>query len=397
MSGTTSRRARGPIWFGIGAFGLVAIILAALFGGGNLVTKLISGDRSLEPYSVTDAQRAVRFGPRAAGGGNTVGQAIGGIADAPSILGLDDADLAQHLDAIQNTGASWLRFDFLWNAIEPQNNAWNWTNYDRVVAAVHARGFKVLGLLAYTPAWARSAACPSTDKCPPGDLAEWQQFVTTAVNRYKGIVTHWEIWNEPNLRYFWASGPDPAAYVQLLKASYPAVKAADPNAVVVTGGLAPAETADADHYPIYSFAQGIYAAGGQGSFDALGLHPYTYPYVPDDPFPYNNYYTLGKYYDLMVANGDASKQVWATESGAPTGTYVGSDRQAVSEATQATVAKRIYEIAAQRPWQGPVFWFCFRDYGPDLGDIEQNFGLLHYDGTPKPSYSAYVAAMQLGV
>ena len=139
----------------------------------------------------------------------------------------------------------------------------------------------------------------------------------------------------------------------------------------------------------------MFAAGIHGSFDALGIHPYTYPYVPDDALSYNNYYNLGKYYDLLIANGDSDKQVWATEAGAPTGTYVGADRRAVSEATQAVVAQRIYEIAAKRPWQGPVFWFCFRDYGPDLGDIEQNFGLLHNDGTPKPAYDAFVAAMQV--
>jgi len=199
------------------------------------------------------------------------------------------------------------------------------------------------------------------------------------------------------VRGFWASGPDPAAYAELLKATYPAVKQADPTAVVVTGGLAPAETRDADRYPIYDFVVAMYASGIHGSFDALGLHPYTYPYVPDDAVKYNNYFNLGKYYDLMVANGDSDKQVWSTEAGAPTGTYVGADRRSVDEATQAVVAKRIYEIAAKRPWQGPVFWFCFRDYGPNPGEIEENFGLVRNDGATKQSYEEFVVAMQLAI
>jgi len=99
----------------------------------------------------------------------------------------------------------------------------------------------------------------------------------------------------------------------------------------------------------------------------------------------------------MVANGDQDKQVWSTEAGAPTGTFVGSDRRAISEAQQAMTATRIYQIAATRPWMGPVFWFCFRDYGPDPADIEQNFGILHNDWTPKPAYDAYVTAMQQGL
>ena len=396
MSRTTPRRARVSIRLGIGAFGLIALILVAVLGRTS-IRQLVTGDRGVTSVDASDAQRAVRFGPRRVGGGSTVGLAIGGVAEAPGLLSLDDAALDQQLGAIQSAGATWIRFDFLWPSIEPQDGQWNWHTYDRVVAAVQSHGLKVLGLLAYTPPWARPAGCTTTDKCPPGDLAAWQQFVTTTVDRYKASVSHWEVWNEPNLRGFWATGPDPAAYAQLLKATYPAVKQADPNAMVVTGGLAPAETRDAERYPIYDFAVGMFANGIHGSFDALGIHPYTYPFVPADAFPYNNYFNLGKYYDLMVANGDSDKQVWSTEAGAPTGTYVGADRRAVSEATQAIVAQQIYEIAAKRPWQGPVFWFCFRDYGPDLGDIEQNFGLLHNDGTPKPSYDAFVAAMQIAL
>ena len=39
----------------------------------------------------------------------------------------------------------------------------------------------------------------------------------------------------------------------------------------------------------------------------------------------------------------------------------------------------------QRPWQGPVFWFCFRDYGADPNVIEDNFGVLRNDRSAKPS------------
>jgi hypothetical protein len=395
MSQSTSRRAHGSVKLGLGAFGLVAIILAVVFGGGTALHRLVTNDQSVAPLETQDAQRAVRFGPRRSGGGSTVGEALGGFANGANILSLDDATFNRELDAMQNTGATWIRFDFLWPTIEPQNGQFNWTLYDRVVPAVKARGMKILGELVFTPDWARGPSCTATDKCPPGDPAQYQEFAKAVVARYKGSVSNWEIWNEPNLAGFWATGPDPVAYTQLLKAAYPAIKSVDPNATVVSGGLAPAGTRDASKYPPLDFLKAMYAAGAQGSFDAFGMHPYTYPYTPDDPAPYNNYYQLGTYYDVMVANGDANKQVWATEAGAPTGTYVGSDRRAISEDQQALTAKRIYEIAAQRPWQGPVFWFCFRDYGPDPGDIEQNFGILHNDWTPKPAYAAYVTAMQL--
>ncbi len=397
MSKPTSRRAQRPLRLGLGAFGLVAIILAVVFAGGPALHRLVTGAKAVSSIDASDAKRAVRFGPRRAGGGATVGQTIGGIANAAQFVFYDDATLNRELDGIQNTGAGWVRFDFLWTAIEPDNNQWSFEQYDKVVAAVRSRGLQILGELDFTPPWARAASCTSSDKCPPGNMAEWQEFLRTTVTRYKASVSHWEIWNEPNLRGFWASGPDPAAYTELLKASYPAVKEADPNAVVITGGLAPAGVRDADRYPPLDFLKGMYAAGAQGSFDAFGMHPYTYPFTPDEPAVYNNFANLGLYYDVMVANGDQAKQVWSTEAGAPTGTYVSSDRRAVSEAQQALTAKRIYEIAAQRPWMGPVFWFCFRDYGPNLGDIEQNFGILRNDWSPKPAYDAFVTSMELPI
>ncbi len=40
---------------------------------------------------------------------------------------------------------------------------------------------------------------------------------------------------------------------------------------------------------------------------------------------------------------------------------------------------------------------CFRDYGPNPGDIEQNFGILANDFSPKPAYDAFVASMQLPI
>src|SRR4051794_25070207 len=137
MSRTTPRRARASLRLGIGAFGLVAIILAAVFGAAS-IRNLVSGGGRVTSVQATDAQRAIRFGPRRVGGGSTVGLAIGGVAETPNLLGLDDAALEQQLSAIQNSGATWLRFDFLWPSIEPQAGAWNWRVYDRAVAAAQA-------------------------------------------------------------------------------------------------------------------------------------------------------------------------------------------------------------------------------------------------------------------
>ena len=109
--------------------------------------------------------------------------------------------------------------------------------FDRVVTEASARGLHVLATPLYTPAWARAAG---TDPLyPPSDLARYAAFCSAAVAHFAPLgVHHWEIWNEPN-RGFWKPAPDPARYTAMLKLAYAAIKAQDPSAFVVSGGLSP--------------------------------------------------------------------------------------------------------------------------------------------------------------
>src|SRR5687767_2860624 len=110
-------------------------------------------------------------------------------------------DLARLFDQLQAVGLGWVRIDFEWTAIEPQQDVFRWQTYDAIVAAAELRGLEVLGILAYTPAWA-------TDGEPragvPRQVADWEDLCFRAAARYRGRVRAWEIWNEPNLDRFFA-------------------------------------------------------------------------------------------------------------------------------------------------------------------------------------------------
>ncbi len=93
-------------------------------------------------------------------GGGLVGGA--GFAEGSALLGRSDAQLAQELDGIAATGATYLRVDFYWAGAEPTNGNFYWGEIERVVNAARARNLKVLAMLAYTPAWARPAPRSST-------------------------------------------------------------------------------------------------------------------------------------------------------------------------------------------------------------------------------------------
>ena len=302
-----------------------------------------------------------------------------------------NADLARDLDATAATGASWIRLSFDWSKIQKTSSAaFDWTMEDRLVAAAQARHLKVLGLMTYTPQWARRASCTGTDKCPPRNTAEFAAFATAVVRRYAPRGIHaWEIWNEPNNPDFWAASISAADYVALLKPTYAAIHAADRNATVVSGGLAPHGDLGRDPHDVRSpvnYVKAMYAAGVHGSLDAVGHHPY--PPLPYSPLVANTGWNAVMQtvtiHDVMAANGDGGRQIWGTEFGTPTGTT----SMGVSELKQAQYLTD--EIQQWSTWSftGPLFVHMIRDRPYDRTDWAYDLGLMRSNGTAKPAYLA---------
>ncbi len=321
-----------------------------------------------------------------------------GVSTGGPFMWLPDADLERELTAIQSSGVGWLRIDVDWSAIESTRGRLNWANTDRIVAAAERRGMSVLAIVTYAPGWAQVSGVASGDTHgQPADPAQFAAFARTAASRYANRVAAWEVWNEPNLKSFWAPRPDVAAYTRLLQATYPAIKSVVPNTPVISGGLAPAvDASDGSELSPVSFVRRLYAAGGGRSLDALAVHPYSYPAMPTDTstFAWNTFQRLQLMRDLMVAAGDGGKQIWLTEFGAPTGT----SQVSVSEATQAEMIRTGIQMARERSWIGPLFVYNGRDYGTDANNAEENFGLVRNNYTPKPAFAAVLdAARQTGI
>ena len=107
------------------------------------------------------------------------------------------------LDALAALGVHWVRIDANWLQLEPAQGRYAWGDIDRVVDGAAARGLKVMMTLAYAPAWASEPGIDdvsSNDVPRPGTYAA---FVDAAVRHYapRG-VTHFGLWNEPNLGGF---------------------------------------------------------------------------------------------------------------------------------------------------------------------------------------------------
>jgi hypothetical protein len=326
------------------------------------------------------------FGP----GGGLAGGA--GFAEGHYIFGRSDAQLAADFDGMAATGAGYVRFPIDWRRVQPHRSTdWRWGEIDRLVDAAHSRGLRVLGMVGYTPPWARPPG--TSDKTPPTNPADYARFARAAAERYAPKGLHdWEIWNEPNVDGFWQARPDPAAYTRLLIAAYDAIKSVDSGATVMTGGLSPAPDApDGSAIAPVTFLRGIYAAGGGGHFDAVAHHSYNFPFMPLKPEANYNHNAFGGVTPVlrqtMVENGDGLKRIWSTEMGAPT----------LRDMTPEYLARYISEAYAaweSWPWTGPMLWYSYRDGWHDPADREANFGIVRLDGTPKqPALDAFVAAV----
>jgi hypothetical protein len=316
--------------------------------------------------------------------GLTGGGVVKGASPGAGFLYLSNSDQAAEVDAAKKAGIRTVRIDVDWSAIETSPGVFNWSSTDRAMAAVASAGMCPLGLIGFTPKWATNPADNATDShYRPKDPARYGQFVRTAALRYRSTVSAWEIWNEPNTLNFFKPTTDAAYYTQLLKAGYAAVKGVNSTLGVISAGMAPATDNGRDIAPL-TFLAGMYDAGARGSFDAVGMHPYTYPYLPNDPSTssFSAAQQMWPMHDIMVNRGDGAKRIWMTEFGAPTGT----SPRAVTPQTQADTVRIVLDAAKGTSWLGPAYVYSIRDAGSDLTDPEQNFGLLHRDFAPKPAY-----------
>ncbi|MCV7256096.1 cellulase family glycosylhydrolase [Mycobacterium hackensackense] len=298
-----------------------------------------------------------------------------GIADS-QLVWETPAQQAQALDAMQALGVNTVRVGVFWGGIELAPGVYNWSALDSLINAAADRNMGVLAAVTTTPPW---AATPGSAPyyTPPANPQTFGNFTGVLASRYAGKISAYEVWNEPNAAFFYSPKPDPASYTELLKAAYPKIKAADPNATVIGGVVGSGVTiGDTTMNPV-DFVEGMYAAGAEGSFDALSFHPYQYTTKFSEGADLANspINQLTDIRNLMVANGDASKQIWSSEYGLPT--------NVVGEQQQADYIQDMVTDWRTLPYAGPAFIYTLRDTNTGSTNDEDNFGVYRTDWTPK--------------
>ena len=305
-----------------------------------------------------------------------------GLSTGTQLWDAKPAKVDAQMAGIAATGAVWVRTALHWKDVEPTSaGADDWSQADRIVSDAQTDGLSIIFDVDGAPDWAGAGASGEYSTDPQ----LYATFVAKLAARYAGRVRVYELGNEPNSSNY-VPNPSAAAYAKILQAAYPAIKAADPNAYVLTAGLGGGDTKiniDAAKY-----VQELYQDGAKGYFDAISFHPYTYPELPSQEITTGDrgWSRMLAIRNLMVANGDGAKQIWVTEFGAPT-----NGPNSVSEAQQAAILQDGFGLWKTYPWAGVISWFDYQDKGTDTSSHQDFFGLVDTAGRHKPAYTAFVS------
>lgn len=358
-------------------------LAAALVAAVAVVVSLLRGDEPPDPV------------PRAP-------LAVGVVANTQD---LDDRPRGRFQDRAAAAGAGWLREEILWSEVEPRRGTWRWGRYDRTVADAARRGLRVLALLSSAPPWAADApnVLPRRDQ-------DFARFAARAARRYgpdgrfwrenpslpRLPITVYELWNEPYLVDFSADGVDPQRYAGLALAAARAGREAAPG----TRWLVAADLSDGPDR--IDWLGGLYRRAGRlrGAFDGVAVHPYSTqpPSTPSGTRAQDRTRTrrVERIHAELVRRGDGDLPLWLTEIGWST---CAASPDCVDEDQQARYVEELFALV-RGPWRSfvaGVFLYRLQDWqaDPPPDDVQERFGVLRADGSPKPAHAALrrVAAM----
>jgi hypothetical protein len=336
-----------------------------------------------------------------------VGAAAGSAAAIPNpFFGVDAVHYPTQaeLNRVAQAGAGSFRIEIIWHFVEPSPGARDYTDLDRLVAMAASAGVTLVPDLYGTPSWL--AHNPNS---PPihtsAERSAWRSLLSDYARRYgtngsfwlihpeipRHPITTWEIWNEPNLGGFFGGRPNARAYAKLLKVSAEGLRAGDPAAQVLTGGLFPIHTIRST-VSMASYLKALYRVHGVTNyFDAVGLHPYS-----STPRGVVHWVRVAR--RIMNQHGDGAKPIWITEFGWVTGGagFKSSPLKSTltEQAQRLTATYGLLERNAKALGIAGALWFSFTDNAtPGVPAFwTDRAGLFRLNGTPKPAWYAFARA-----
>ena len=338
-----------------------------------------------------------------------------------SVLGVE-ASLSFGLNDMPEADTAWVRLNGIkWSEVEPSRGERNWgalSIHEAEWRSITAMGKNPILVVLSTPTWAQKVPGSYCGPIKSSEIQSFARFMHDLVARYSAppySIKHWELWNEPDVAGELISGDSPFGcwgdsrdpyygggyYAEMLKAVYPAVKSADPQAQVIIGGLLldcdprTASGCREDKTLPPKFLRGILENGGEPYFDGVGFHAYdTYERLGQYSNPgWNSYWnTTGpaviakaRYVkEILDQYGVSDKYLICTE------TALMNRRSQCDENCEMSKAFYVPQLFAATIAEGikASIWYS-------LQMNWRHVALFDANGSPRHAYTAYAVAWDM--
>lgn len=294
-----------------------------------------------------------------------------------------ERDLAE----MDRLGVHMLRVALAWDDIESQPGEYDWRFSDLLFDLAARHHVRLIPYVCYTPRWAAAEAGKDFWRGPPRDEKAFGRFMSAAAARYRGRTGSWELWNEPDNADYWLGTV--AQYARLVNEGAAAVRAADPAAKIVLGGISWNEA---------FLAAVLREPGVASSIDVVNLHSYDETWLPEPMEDLPDH--IRRVHDLIARYGHR-QEIWLAEAGYSD--FRGRDgdisasyraRFAYEHTTtyQADALVRMVTLAASSGDVRLIAWYRINDLPQNqdvIGDVNnRHLGILDVSGREKPLATA---------
>lgn len=325
-------------------------------------------------------------------------------------------DRNRALTLAQIAGFDWVRQQIHWKDIEASPGVYYWDEVDRIIEDTSGFNTKLMISIVQSPDFYEKNHGIPADPKPFGNL------VANMIDRYGGLITAVEVWNEPNLAVENGGRIDDSAvgnYAEMLMEAYRRIKEKRPYTYVIAA--APSSTGVNDvnlAMDDEKFLRTLYAyknGAVKDYFDAQGMHPGAaanppdtlWPDKPGNPIGWNDHPShyfrhVENVRQIMVESGLADKQIWLTEYGWATanntpgyeyGNAVSMEDQAQYTIDAEQMVYEKYRDETGRSWIGVMFLWNLNFavlWGQEGNPLHEQaaYGILNPDWSPRPVFIA---------
>jgi beta-xylosidase len=287
----------------------------------------------------------------------------------------------KQMTRLDQLGLNWIRWTLHWPILEPAQGQYNLGDLDAAMNVASAHHYNTVAYLVGSATFDSSApqGASNADQYPPMDDAIFAERMTALAQHYPQ-VSHWQVWNEPNI--IWLPQADPVAYYHLLTTTANAIRGALPGKPIVTAGVAYyGQMRGSTGYMLQSMVD----QGLAGQNIVAAYHPYS-EYPEGDSVGDRDFLVRGTALNKSLHDAGV-KEVWATEWG--WSSYKGpvEMQQIIGVQGQADYTLRRLAMMSTMDYQR-IFLFNLSDLDQRASARDRGYGLVDLKGEPKPVYTA---------